>query len=251
MSQQQNTLENHIVVLGWDQFSYGLVDQLLAADNQIAVVTASTDAKQVINETFGTEVRVVVNPVMDVTHLEDVRIEQCKKVFVNLTSDNESLVAVLNLQAEYGADLSIDVVIENPSLQDTFYVAGANYAVSPESLSSNVIASHIYEEDVGRFTSEFLHATESENDCEFQQYRILEENKYCGSDYETVFWDLKKEFNCVVVGLSKRVDGERTLQKAPDWETSVNEGDYVVLMTPGTAEDDLIELFGVDEGTAR
>jgi len=250
---ERSELSDHIVILGWDQFAHGLVQQLLAAENELAVVTDDPEARTAIREEFDSELlSVLVSQLRDFGRLERVDIRECRKVFVNLESDHDSLVAVLSLQAEYGEDLHVDVVVQNENLQDTFYVAGANYAVSPGALASNVVASQIYEEDAGALYGELLYATESQDDCEFQQYRIVEDNRYCGETYGTLFWSLKEEFNVVVLGLSKEADeGRHELYKMPDPEVIVESGDYAVLMTRGSCEPDLVELFGVDEGIAR
>lgn len=253
MTLEVSDLNQHIIILGWDQFAHGLVEQLLAADNQLAVVTSDTEARTTIYEEFGREsVYVAVSSLMDFHRLDGVGIERCRKVFVNLESDHDSLIAVLSLQAEFGENLNIDVVVQNENLQDTFYVAGANYAVSPGALASNIVASQIYEEDAGEVYAELLYATETLEDCELQQYRITEANEYCGETYGSLFWGLKEKYNAVVLGLSKVSDeGRHNLHKMPEGDLEVEAGDYAVVMVRGDREEDLVEMFGVDEGIAR
>ncbi|MFB6262945.1 MAG: NAD-binding protein [Bradymonadaceae bacterium] len=214
---ESSELEDHIVIIGWNALGNWVARQLLAADQQVAVVTDDPSDRDVIREEFGADsVFVSVNSLNDFSKLDSVRIPSCRKVFVNFANDDDSLIAVLGLQEEFGSDLAVDVVVHNDDLRDTFYVAGANYTVSPRSLSSRIIATHVFEQDVGEFTSEFIHATESDDDIEFQQYRIRSDHPLCGETYESVFWTLKREYNCVVLGLSRREPGGgRELHKLP------------------------------------
>lgn len=251
MSEQTN-LSNHVVILGWDDFSRDIIAQLLAAQNTVALGTNRPEDEVEVERAFGEDrVHLGVGNFTNISSFDELEIGRCRKVFVNLETDHDNLIAVLAVRRLF-PEVQIDVVIDNEELQDTFFVAGVTYAVSPHAIASRVVASHVYEEDVGRFTSEILSATEAQNDCEMQQYRVLEGHAYAGRPYDEVFWDLKERFDCALLGVSKTdADGARTLHKLPGPDVHVEAGDYLVLILRGDREQEVVEMFGVDEGVAR
>ncbi len=242
--------DNHIVVIGWNDFSRKVIDQLVIVDNQVAVVTENPDATSEIEEYFGTDlVEAHFTHFNSFNGFEPVNIERCRKVFINLETDHRELQAVLELQAEYGHDLEIDVVIENEDLEETFRVAGTSYTVSPDSISSKVVASHVFEEDVGTLSTELLRATEANSDCEFQQYRLLEGHSHVGQTYGDLFWRLKREYNTILLGVSRpQPDGSRQLHRLPDHDLELQAGDYAIVITHGEHEEQIVNWFGIDEG---
>lgn len=248
----QPELSNHVVILGWDDFNRGIIEQLLAAENEVAVAVNDPDDRDDILHAFPPgSLHVAVGRFDDLSSFESLHLAGCRKVFVNLGRDHDSLIAILKIQSAH-PNVEIDVALQNEELRATFYVAGVTYAVSPHAIASKVVASYIYEEDVGEFTTEILRATQRKDDCEFQQYHVLPDHPYAGEPYDEVFWDLRERFGVALLGLSKvDEDGERTLHKLPDADIVVEEGDYLVLIVRGDHEDALVEMFGVDEGIAR
>jgi voltage-gated potassium channel len=243
-------LHDHVVVVGWDDFSRKVVDQLVTVENQVAIVTEDSEAPDAIDDYFDSPlVRSHYTHFDSFNGFEPVAIERCRKIFVNLETDHRKLQAVLELQAEYGDDLEIDVVLENEDLEETFQIAGTTYTVSPDAISSKVVASYIFEEDVGVLSTELLRATESTDDCEFQQYQFTANHKAVGSTYEDVFWELKRELNTVMLGLSRpHSNGSREVYKLADGAREIQTGDYAIVITHGSSEEALVDWFGVSEG---
>ena len=77
---------------------------------------------------------------------------------------------------------------------------------------------------------------------------MLEDNKYAGNSYIDVFIDLKKTFNVVLVGLSRKVDGTWKLFTNPPEGEQILANDYLVIMGSGRAKKKIVEVFGVEEG---
>ena len=173
-------------------------------------------------------------------------------MFINLDSEEDSLVAILNLKALYDG-LEFDVVLENPELEETFYAAGVTYAVSTQNLASKLTASHLFEPEVATFTSDLLSASEKNNDHDIQQYELLASNDYVGQTWGDLFWDVKEQLNCVLIGLGRpRADDQKNeLTKVPPADMRLQAGDHVVLITAAEKEEALESFFGTDEGIRR
>lgn len=242
-------LEHHVVILGWDEFTSLVTEQLVAADHQVVVVTGEEEARDRIYEAFDrSQVLVFESYLSDFRELAEIRIESSLKVFVNLENDRESLVAILKMKELYDG-LAYDVLLEDKELKDTFYVAGVQYAVSKFNISAKVLASHLFEPDAAEYLVDLLAAAETDEDLDVQQYAILESNPLAGEPYGEVFWRLKKEYNCVPVGLSKPSDGRvAELHKIPDDDMIVEPGDFLIVVLRGSSEGGIEELFGVREG---
>ena len=244
---------NHVVILGWDGLAHRITRQLVLADKKVAVITRQTEARALIQETFSPdEVQVHLSDLNDWTTFDAVNIEQAFKVFVNLDSEEDSLVAILNLKGHYNG-LEFDVVIENPELEDTFYSAGVTYAVSTRNLASKLTAGHLFEPEVATFTSDLLSASAETGDHDIQQYELTDEHEYVGRTWDDLFWTLKDDLNCVPIGIgrSKPDSVGRTVTKMPDDDRTLRAGDHIILITDHTTEDQLESFFGTDEGIGR
>lgn len=253
MSSPSIDFEHHVVILGWDPLAHRITRQLVLADKQVAVIAQTTEAREVIQDTFSEDsVRVHLSQLNDWDTFDVVNIEQSFKVFVNLDNEEDSLVAILNLKALYD-DLEFDVVLSNPELEETFYSAGVTYAVSTQNLASKLTAGHLFEPDVATYTSDLLTGNAAPGDHDFQQYELIDSNEYVGQTWSDLFWRLKNDFNCVAIGLGRsNPDGTgRTLTKMPDDDRPLRAGDHIILIAAYEKEDDLVSFFGTKEGIGR
>ena len=253
MSDAASGFTNHVVILGWDALAHRITRQLVLADKKVAVITRQTDARELIQETFSPDdVQVHLSDLNDWDTFDAVNIEASFKVFVNLDSEEDSLVAILNLKGHYDG-LEFDVVLENPELEDTFYSAGVTYAVSTRNLASKLTAGHLFEPEVATFTADLLSASAETGDHDIQQYELIEGHESIGQTWGDLFWTLKNEFNCVPIGIgrSKPDTVGRTVTKMPADDRNLRAGDHILLITAHETETDLESFFGTKEGIGR
>lgn len=245
--------ENHVVMLGWNDLAHQITRQLVFAGKQVVVITQDTEARELIRETFEPEnVRVHLSQLNDWSTFDQVNIEQSIKVFINLQDEEDSLVAILNLQGLYDG-LEFDVVLQNPELEETFYAAGVTYAVSTENLASKLTASHLFESEVATYTADLLSVSQGSGDHDIQQYELLESNEYVGKTWGDLFWDLKDQFNSVPIGLARPSPNavRHELKKLPPNDMTLQRGDHVVLISAADAQEELEAFFGTTEGIRR
>jgi Trk K+ transport system NAD-binding subunit len=69
-------------------------------------------------------------------------------------------------------------------------------------------------------------------------------------DYDEAFFTLKREYNVILIGVSKQKTGstDRYLIKNPEHPVSINQGDYLLVICNGKNEPRAAKLFGVEEG---
>mgnify|MGYP003327910704 CR=1 FL=1 len=80
--------------------------------------------------------------------LEKANISKASKTFVNFEEDTDMLVYTLDLKNYYD-NLEIIVSLNNVSFKQTFQSAGVLYAVSREEIAAKLVASYIFEPEVG------------------------------------------------------------------------------------------------------
>ena len=168
-------------------------------------------------------------------------------VFVNLDDDTDKLVYVLNIKKIYEG-LKFIVTLDNANLKNTFYSAGVTYAVSKNELASKLLASYIFEPDVAGFNEEILAYAETDDEYDMKEYQVNEKNPLVGQHYEKVFYDLKKDYNAILVAIVKIVEGKRVLHKNPEEDLIINPGDYLLMILNNKASKKMARIFRIHEG---
>ncbi|HIA35442.1 MAG TPA: hypothetical protein EYM84_06925 [Flavobacteriales bacterium] len=88
----------------------------------------------------------------------------------------------------------------------------------------------------------------NEDDNDIIQYYMGNESPLVNQSYLDTFIKLKKEFNAVILGLSKKVKGEYTLIKNPKEDLPIKEGDYIILLANGKSIPGIQNFVGISEG---
>lgn len=237
---------NHVIIIGWDAFSADVATQLINADKKVAVVTNDKDDIDTINQYFSAkDIFVCFSETNKFAALKLLNIEKASAIFLNNGSDSDKLVSILNIKREY-SDIKIVVILDNTELKETFISAGVTYVLSKNEIASKLLASYIFEPAVASFTKELITSTRDEKNYDIQQYRVNENNKYKGSDYGSMFLELKEKYNIIAIGLNK--GDKRGLIKAPVNDEKVELGDDVIVIANGITEKVMQNVFKVHEG---
>jgi len=239
---------NHVVMIGWSDFGKAVTDQLIAAGRRVAIVTKEKDNIDIIHEFYSSKhVFTLFSDYNNFELLNKANIKESSIVFVNLNDDTEKLVYVLNLK-KYFADLSYVVTLDNANLKNTFQSAGVRYTISKHEIASKLLASYIFEPDVAVYSEEIIAYPQNEDHYDIKEFMVLDKNPYKNQYYDKVFYDMKKEFNVVLIGIVKVENGKRTLLKNPDEEVVISEGDYLIMITNKKAMKKLKHFFNIQEG---
>ena len=241
-------MKNHIVILGWDLFAKSVAEQLIIAGREIAIVSDRKEDVDLIPQEFpGKSVFVLYSDLNNINMLPKANMEQAYMVLVNLRNDADKLISILNLKKEF-KDLNYTVILDNADLKETFKSTGVTYVLSKNEIASKLVASYTFEPDVGALTSDLMSTEVAHDQYDLQQYIVLENNPYANQNYGEVFFDVKKRFNCYLLGISKGQGGERNLMKLPPNDTKVEIGDYLILILNEEKEDEISKFFGAKEG---
>ncbi|MEM6735295.1 MAG: NAD-binding protein, partial [Bacteroidota bacterium] len=239
---------NHVVMIGWSDFGKSVVDQLIAAGRKIAVVTAEKDNVDIIQEFYPKKnVFTLFSDFNNYDLLEKLNMEDSSIVFVNFDDDTKKLVYVLNLKKHFD-HLRFIVTLDNANLKKTFQSAGVTYALCKHEIASRLLASYIFEPDVAEYSEEILAYPETSENYDIKQYMILENNPFNGKPYDQVFYEMKKQFNAVLIGIVKMENGHRVLKKNPEETITIKGGDYLIMITNKNTENKLEKFFSVEEG---
>ena len=239
---------DHVVIIGWDDFARSITTQLVNADQRVAVVTDRKDDVDLIQGHYRRdEVFALFSDLKDTTMLEKAGIAHSSMVFPNLATDTDKLIAILNIKRTYpGRDFVVS--LDNADLNDTFRTAGVTYVLSKTEIASKLAASFIFEPEVAEFETDLMTSAKEASDCDFQQYRVTDKNPYANRSYGEAFRDLKGRHNAVLIGVCKPHDGHRQLLKLPADDTMIELGDYLVMIVTGLQEKTIAQSFGTKEG---
>lgn len=240
--------ENHIVCIGWNDFSRMVVDEVIQADRNVAIVTNNKDDVDLIYSQFGRKnVFVLFADLHNIESLNKTNPNESSEVFLSFKDDTESLIYVINFKKIY-PNPSVVVAVENHKLRETFITAGARYVVARNEIASKLVASYVFEPDVANLNIDLLSSAITEEDFDNQQYHVTEDNPYLNANYMDTFIDLKKKHNVVLLGLSRMKDGKKTLMVNPAMETKILKGDYMIMMVSGKTKSDIESTFHIKEG---
>ena len=243
---------NHAVIIGWNEFGWHVVDQLVGVGRRVAIVTNRKDDVELIREKYSPKnVFVLFSDYNNHELIKKSNIEEATIVFVNMLDDTDKLVYVLNLKKVF-PETEFVVTLENGDLKNTFLAAGVSNTISTQEISSKLLASYMFEPDVATYSESVLSYAKSDSDYDIKQLIITPNNPYNGKAYQDVFFDLKKRYNSVLIGITKRDKfGQKKLIKNPIGDLKISTGDYLIILLNGKAFKLLKRVFGVEEGTVK
>lgn len=248
MSLELTDFQNFVVIVGWDKFASLIAEQLVDANRQVIALVDDAKTLERIHSTYDShQVMAIEMDALNFREVNTLPLERAFGVYVNLQSDRERLIYIFKLR-KYFPDLSIISPVVNPQLKESFSVHQQIFPLSRDEISAKIFASHLFERDVATYLNELLSPATSEKDHDIQQYRVLPENPLCNAMYGDAFMTLKKDYNAVLIGLSKHTIQGYQLRKNPADETLIQEGDYLIVIVNGKAAQALEQALGVSEG---
>lgn len=242
------SFQDHIIFIGWNDFSRMVADEIFHTNKKMAIVTKKKDEIDLIYTQFGKENTFVL--FADYNNLESLgkaNVSKAAAVFISIPDDAQVLLYVLDFKKHYPKP-QIVVSIENSKLKDTFKSAGVTYAIARNEIASKMVASYIFEPDVATLNYDLLSSSRQMSDYDMQEYRVTHENAFAGSAYMDALIAMKKNLNAILVGLSRKTDDGWQVLTNPDENEKIQVDDYLMLMCSGSAKRKLVDEFGVEEG---
>jgi voltage-gated potassium channel len=142
------------------------------------------------------------------------------------------------------------MVASNQELRETFKSAGATYVLFQEEIASKIVASYIFEPDVAEYLEDLLASAREREDYDIQEYRVVPGNPFIKMNYDDAFYRMREEFNCILIGLAREVEGETVIYKNPDdKDLVIKRNDYLIIITSSKTAEELQERFLVHAGS--
>jgi voltage-gated potassium channel len=236
----------HILIIGWNDFSRMVVEEIDITSKNMAIITNNKDDIDMIYTQFGTDnIFVLYSDYSNFEMLEKVNASKASVAFISLEDDAEALMYVLDFSKMYPKP-SIVVSLQKPRLKDTFHAAGVTYALARNEIASKLVASYIFEPDVAEMNLDMISTSKNDEDHDILEFLILEDNPYVNKEYMSAFTELKKDFNAILLGIYKT--SAKKLFTNPRHEVIIAENDYLIVLTDGYNKKKLQHHFGVSEG---
>ncbi len=248
------TFNDHAVIIGWNDFGRAVADQLVGVGKQVAFVTDKTSDIDVIKEKYRHHKQNIFTLYTDYQNFEilsKANIEDSSIVFINFENDTEKLVYVLNMKKQFSS-LRFVVTLDNANLRNTFLTAGVTNTISKNEIASKLLASYMFEPDVAAYSEDIMSIAELDSDYDIKQLIVTEKNPYLNKPYQAVFFDIKKRFNVILIGLSKlEGGGKRKLLKNPTDDIKIEMGDYMIMILNKKSYEAIRNVFQIDEGYVK
>lgn len=238
--------ENHILIIGWNDFSKMVAEEIALTSKQMAIITNQKDDIDLIYSQYGkSNVFVLFSDYKSFDTLDKVNANKASVAFIGLNDDSESLMYVLAFKKSFPGP-NIVVSLEKSQLKETFYAAGVTYAVARNEIASKLVASYIFEPDVAVMNVDLLKTSRTDDDHDVQEYRITNGNQFIGKDCNEVFLELKRKFNSILLGIYKA--GFNQMITNPGMEHKVDQDDYLIILSNGSNKKKIQQTFNVQEG---
>jgi len=248
------SFEDHAVIIGWNDFGRAVTDQLVGVGKKVAIITDKTSDIDIIKEKYRHEKKNIYSLFTDYQNIEmlsKANIENSSIVFVNFDNDTEKLVYILNLKKLY-PQLHFVVTLDNANLRKTFLSAGVTNTISKNEIASKLLASYMFEPEVAEYSEGILSFAETDEDYDIKQLIVTDKNPYLDKPYAVVFYDIKKRFNVVLIGVSKMVGGgKRKLLKNPTGDIKIELGDYMIMIINKESYTAVKNVFQIEEGSVK
>ena len=233
----------HIVIFGWNESTARIVEQIRVLGRQIVVVTQDRDNIDAIHDRFSDAVFPLFATFDDEALLKRVNLRQADRALLNIDSDTETLIHVLNLRKVF-PDVEFVVAAQNEELRETFRNAGVAKVVSSTANAAHLVASVIFEPDVAAFAQDLITTAQTEDDHDLQQYTVSPSSPAAGNSYGEVFRALYESRSVVPIGISKS-NGEGGVLKLPEDDVPVAAGDILILIATGADVNPLEHEWGL------
>lgn len=245
-------MKDHAVIIGWNSFGRMVLEQLVGVGKKVAIITKEKDDIDFIREADKSQnVYVLYADFNNFELIRKANIEESSIVFINLDNDTEKLVYILNIKKHF-PNLEFVVTLDNGDLKNTFISVGVTNTISKHEISSKLLASYMFEPDVAAFAEAITSYAKSESDYDLKQFLINSSNPYVGKSYQDTFFELKKRYNAVLIGITKRDKfGVKKLIKNPYGDLKISAGDYIIILVNGKGHQLLSKVFNVHEGLIR
>jgi voltage-gated potassium channel len=242
------TFENHIVFIGWNDFSRMVADEITHTGKKLAILTEKKDDADLIYDQYGKDnMFVLFSDFQNLDALEKLNAKKASVIFIAVQDDAEALMLILNIKSKCPGQ-EIVVSLQNFKLKETFKAAGVKYLIARNEIASKLVASYIFEPDVADLNIDLLSTARNDVDYDIQEFEVTSKNPFLGKKGKETFHAMKDSYDAILMGITKMAGGIATLKTNPDDSILIEKGDYLLIMANGISKERIIVDFEVEEG---
>ncbi len=223
-------LDAHYVVAGAGRTGRYVIDELLAARNQIVVIDRDESVLTALHEERPTLLYLVGDATEDPSLLA-AGVERATGVVACLTDDRDNLFVTLSVRA-INATARIVTKVEESQNESKVIRAGADGTVNPNRIGGRRLASELVRPHVTEFLDQMLRVTEGK--LRFEEVELPENSPFIGQTLREV--PIRTETNLLVVAI-RLPTGEYVYNPPPDQKLLTSERLIVIGLT-----DDVVKL---------
>ncbi|MGA8542664.1 MAG: NAD-binding protein [Thermoplasmata archaeon] len=197
---------NHIVVLGYSAVGAAAVRELLADDQQVAVVTENAnEVGPMHNLASEKQLFVTYGHPGETEVLQRVNVAGAHAVIVCTGEDTTTLVAALNVRA-IGPNIRIVVSVGRPELKQTLKAAGVTYVASPADMGGRLCADAAFRPEVANMVEDL---TSTAFGADMEEFILTTETPISSQTLPETESLVRTASDCIVIGYARKgPDGE-------------------------------------------
>ncbi len=231
------TMNNHCIIIGWNDFSKQVAEQIIKANENLAIVVNNEADLKSIKELYTDKnCFVLLSKLNDFDNLNKVNIIQAKRVYISFENDTDTLVYTISLKKKYDI-IKCVVAIENIELKASFNYLGVQFIIPKKEIVSKFIASYIFEPNVALLTEDLISTSNTEDDLDICENILTQNHELIGSCYLDTFIKLKKEKGIVLIAVSR----DFKLIKTPKDSFVFKENDVLIYIANGKTKNAISE----------
>ncbi len=238
----------HYIVVGWSELAKIVVEEIIAAGFNVALLTDSEDSITDIRSVLSDDRLFVVYGQFESDVAYDrLNLPEAAGVILLCEDDTRTLVVVLQLR-ELRPDVKITAYIQNSRLRRTVENAGVSYVVSPNEVIGRMIASATFEPDVSTFLEDILSTTTSTDDLDIQEYRLREHHELVGVAFGAAYDLLHRKTGARLLTYSRHRERGWTIERGLAVDDVLAADDYLILLANADGARALTHFLGVEQG---
>ncbi len=239
--------QKHQVVIGWSEIARITVTELLASEQQVAVVTDRSDAMSKIREmSTQDDLFATVGDLSNEAVLERAGVKVAATVIICTEDDSQNLILALNVRS-MNPSARIIVAVKRPELRKTLTSSGVTYVASPFELSGRLVASAAFEPEVARFVDDITSG--ASGDYDLQQFSVTAGSAADGKTVGEIGAILRDNESSLIVAVGVAGDADAwEMRGNPPHDLAIKPEDVLVVLGSQQQNRAAATLLGVRQG---
>ncbi|WP_299109284.1 potassium channel protein [uncultured Tenacibaculum sp.] len=222
-------MNNHCIIIGWNAFSKQVAEQIIKANEDLAIVVNQESDLKTIRQIYSDKkCFVLLADLNDYNALEKINITSSRRVYISFENDTDSLVYTISLKKQFES-VNCVVAIENIELKSSFNYLGVQFIIPKKEIVSKFIASYIFEPNVALLTEDLISTSNDKTNLDICETKLTNNHNYINTSFLKTYIDLKEKSGITLVALSR----ENQLIKNPENDLVLKENDVLLYIANG------------------